>query len=685
MLKKFLAALGTLALAIGMTVAVAAPADATHPTVTGSYACNSASGSFDITWQVSGDPAFPDAIATIVSQSVDTSPTLVGSTVQAAGYVEGTQSGVAAGTTVDLSVSVQWTTHADGDLVSSSGTVAIPEGTDCATADATASVTVTAATCSAPSILVYDIPVNATFTEGTPDGATGATTGVAKTPYSVTATADAGHSFADGHLTMVISGELDAQLTGSGCVVPPACISASAVTYTYDPLTNSGVITVADVADSTHALCAPFWVTATSWKFVSATTIWPQMIDVVQKLGPISAPGTYEYAAAVSCGQGDIYASFDGQPEPSATLDGPANPFGETFLDGMGFSGPSPMFTHQDPSCTSVKPVVSYELGACYQAGESPDYTSLSPLTVVFDNSASTVPVTFTIPNAPDLGTRSAAPTSIVRTVPAGAVVRVATTPISDQGGSFVVLLDGVYTVTIPDFKLIIATYDGCLESKPGDPSHTDEVCTDTKKVLGSITVGFETGLVYGIDGPGTAFDVSPVTQKTTSGLPAGDYLVTVRAAPGYTLTGASSWPLTVTIASVKCDLPTDALVTPTARMTNLSCSAVGGYTLDANPGVIWTVNGKPANAGSYPVTTTSTIVVTATPNAPKYGFEDTVSNPAVLTFTFTAPSKDLCDTQLKTLAFTGVSSSLGLMLAGGVIFIGIGGLLLARRRFSRN
>ena len=84
-------------------------------------------------------------------------------------------------------------------------------------------------------------------------------------------------------------------------------------------------------------------------------------------------------------------------------------------------------------------------------------------------------------------------------------------------------------------------------------------------------------------------------------------------------------------------------------------------------------------------MTGSQTVVVSATPNAPDYGFEDTVKNPAVWNFVFTAPSTAVCDTQLKTLAFTGVSSSLGLMLAGGFVFVAIGGILLARRRYSSN
>ena len=101
----------------------------------------------------------------------------------------------------------------------------------------------------------------------------------------------------------------------------------------------------------------------------------------------------------------------------------------------------------------------------------------------------------------------------------------------------------------------------GCLEVKPGDPSSTGETCTagSTTPVGGTITVGFETGLTYTIDGPGTKYD-GVVTKKTTTGLPAGDYVVSVVANPGYVLTGATKWPYTLTVAAANCTIPALAM-----------------------------------------------------------------------------------------------------------------------------
>lgn len=230
-----------------------------------------------------------------------------------------------------------------GSATTSSGTD-IP-GTDpaCLKADASASVTITPATCQAGEQLVLNTPVNATWGDVTGN-------------YSVTATAVSGHTFPGGALTQTFTGTLAPKLssTDPSCVPPPVCIPRSAVSYTYNPATNSGVITVEDVPNSTGELCQGFWVTATSWKYTTNST-WPQVRDIVQKLPKITTPGTYPYEAAVTCGQGDIYASFVAQPDPTPNLYGPSNPFPETFLHNMGFTGvgpnTNPTWVQQNSNC----------------------------------------------------------------------------------------------------------------------------------------------------------------------------------------------------------------------------------------------------------------------------------------------------------------------------------------------
>lgn len=376
------------------------------------------------------------------------------------------------------------------------------EGGSTTVKDATASVSVTPASCSAPATLVYGAYSHSTVQSGsTANGTQGPSTGSGTTHYTVTFKADSGHAFSDNSSTKVFEGDLAAKKTGGDCAPPaPTCIPTSSVSYTYSYTTNSGTITVPDVAGSTHVLCNDFYVTATSWKFVKVGNTWPQMLDVTDKLGPISAPGSYNFAAAVTCGQGDIYASYDSQPNPSAVLNGPSDPFAEHFLHQMGFSGPNPTYFQQARDCTSVSPKVSTSLGLCTFAND----TSSKDLTFTFDNSTSTVPVTFSVPDAYEKGSSTK---GITRTVAAGGTTSVVST-VTNAGATFAVNFSGVYTVTIPSTSVQVSAFLGCIAKTPGDPSHTDETCTSRdNKVLGSITVGLETGLVYSIDGPGTAYD----------------------------------------------------------------------------------------------------------------------------------------------------------------------------------
>ncbi len=228
---------------------------------------------------------------------------------------------------------------------------------------ASAAVTVTPATCAAPASVALGAITRASW------GPLSRSTGPGA--YTVTATADPGYRFDEGTTTRVFSGTLDDRLTGEVCAPPPQCIPSSAVSYTYDPASNSGVITVTAPSRSTGALCSPFWVTATSWKYLGTST-WSQKLDQVQKLGPISAPGTYPYAAAVTCGQGDIYASFDANDptlDPTPYLHGPDDPFDEHFLHEMGFSGPTPTYVNSKRGCNVITAEPVYTPPSCASDG----------------------------------------------------------------------------------------------------------------------------------------------------------------------------------------------------------------------------------------------------------------------------------------------------------------------------
>jgi hypothetical protein len=87
------------------------------------------------------------------------------------------------------------------------------------TPDASASVSVTPATCSAPASLVYGTTSNASFTGGTPNGATGPLS------YTVTATATAHHAFSTGLPTETFTGSL-------GGIIPPQTTNPNGACYT---------------------------------------------------------------------------------------------------------------------------------------------------------------------------------------------------------------------------------------------------------------------------------------------------------------------------------------------------------------------------------------------------------------------------------------------------------------------
>lgn len=152
------------------------------------------------------------------------------------------------------------------------------------------------------------------------------------------------------------------------CALP--CLPASAVSYTYYNLStdseanpaNSGLITVAARDGYSTELCNDFWVVAAAWNYTSSTSIWPQTLRStdpagVHDQGYIGSVGTYFFHAPVACGQGDVYASFTGMPYVGPELFGPSNPFSETFLHNMGFTGPNPTYLNTAPGCNVVNPI----------------------------------------------------------------------------------------------------------------------------------------------------------------------------------------------------------------------------------------------------------------------------------------------------------------------------------------
>ena len=210
-----------------------------------------------------------------------------------------------------------------------------------------------------------------------------------------------------------------------------------------------------------------------------------------------------------------------------------------------------------------------------------------------------------------------------------------------------------------------------------GDPYAVDLICDDGF-TDGYIWVDFGGNLAneldYRIQGGPTNVDF--LATQEVNVLDPGDYTVTAIAKPGHTLdpNAQSVWLLTIGVSG-DCQLISHPPVTPTASMSNLTCSSNGSYTLVDSEGIKWLVNGVATPAGTYKVTSASTVNVEAQLTSTiDYTWEDGAQT--TWTFEFTNP-KDC----LPTLAFTGASGGdLGLLLAGGLLFLG-GAVIAVDRR----
>jgi hypothetical protein len=368
----------------------------------------------------------------------------------------------------------------------------------------------TAPTCDADGALVVPNTANITWSGGTNGDGPGT--------YTLVATPASGYTLNGAQDTWVI--QVLPKGTDLSCG-PPPCIAASDVSYTYNPATNSGVVTVANPAGSSGKLCNGFWVTAVSWKY-AGSGVWPQNLDKNNPMPEnggsffVDEPGSYPYGADVVCGQGDIYASYDAQPVPTAVLNGPNNPYAEHFLHQMGFSGPNPTWVQNAPGCNTATPVapIATPITACDTDGS----LTFGPTTgVVYSLTAGN-------------GTSGA--------------WEVTATPATNY------YFDGPQVVT---FSGDLGTPTDC--ANPTAPAITQAVCDTATGIVtsGFITVPSTTGLDYRL---GTTL----LTPGSKVELGAGDYTITVTEQPGYTNTGAGSFP--VSIANVPtCDDPVEYVV----------------------------------------------------------------------------------------------------------------------------
>ena len=415
------------------------------------------------------------------------------------------------------------------------------------------------------------------------------------------------------------------------CVLP--CLPASAVSYTYYNLSNdsvanpanSGLITVTAREGYSSELCDPFWVVAASWNYSSSTSIWPQTLRSTDPAGDhaegyIDSVGTYFFHAPVECGQGDVYASFAGMPYVGPELFGPSNPFKETFLHGMGFTGPRPTYLNTAPGCNVANPIAP----TATPIAECGTYGSID----VSDVANPYVGYTVYRGAADESGSVAGLETVAVSEATEGVFTVVATAlngfifaPGTERQWEFDL---GEYTPCPVEVDLRLTYMEECAP----DPTYTFRV-----KNLSDVSVPY-TYVVAGnpaLNGSGIApvgdsyFDLD--VERTN---PATSYTVTLHWGDGSTIVIDS------TVKASGRDKVCSLTVQP---VIDIECTTDGSYTVPTVLGVTWSIADAPVTPGTYTVTDESTIVLRATA-ASGYVLYDggTLASTRDFTLVFTAP-----------------------------------------------
>jgi|GEM_PF-1377863 len=374
MRSKILAALSAVAIALGMVAFTATTASAHHNTITATATCNTATSEWNVVWSVTNSEN--NKTETIISSNhTDVVP--VGTTF-ANGETKTFTQVVSAPTSITLTLKAEWS---NGYMKENQGSISQSafKG-DCEPPPTPVSGNATAvnAVCSNGVVtkgyvqvaiktgIVYTITKKNSTTAIAYNPTSGVTGPLEAGDYTVTAKA------ADNY-TLNNPKSWNLTIASAGSCTPPPCLPNSAVSYTYDSATNSGIVTVTGDKDHSAELCNPFWVTAASWTFDTNTT-WPQTLDQWNPAnggGKIDSVGTYPYAATVGCGQGDIYATFTspGVVKPSTSpgaLTGPNTGYAEHFLHKMGFTGPSPTYMQRDAgACNAVTAAATFQGYQC--------------------------------------------------------------------------------------------------------------------------------------------------------------------------------------------------------------------------------------------------------------------------------------------------------------------------------
>ncbi|HEY4225383.1 MAG TPA: hypothetical protein VGM70_06185 [Pseudolysinimonas sp.] len=316
---------------------------------------------------------------------------------------------------------------------------------------------------------------------------------------------------------------------------------------------------------------------------------------------------------------------------------------------------------------------------------------SIENLAVTFDNSGSTVPVTFTIPSA-----------GISEVVAGGDTDQVTITIPTTGSAAIKVYADGHLLKKIHE----IGSFTGCVPlTVTADPGTAATCSPDGSLANGSVDVDFMPASVsYQITGGSPSVNITAAAASTP--LPPGTYTVTATAQPGFVLTGPSSWSETIddpspcpqppacglsvasvsllsTAAVVDCDPPTLSSWPTDADPTQPTCAGKdGSLTVGLDFGVSffdkvdYFLDGTPIATPTIPLAPGS-YTVTASPHT----LGDGLTGPASFPITITPSSLACAD--LKTLALTGSDPTGWIGLGSGLLAAGLAliAIRLGRRR----
>jgi hypothetical protein len=548
-------------------------------------------------------------------------------------------------------------------------------------ADAAASVTVVPPSCDAPGSLTLNAATFATWGAYTP--ATG--------PYSVVATAAAGHTFPTGN--------------------------SAGITISADGKTKTFTGTIAEQKDANSEECADL-----------AAPVAPTIV-------PVTACGTYGSVTPVAKTGVHYVTSFNSLTGAYTVTATPLTGF--YFIDDQDgtndqvitFSGNVGAYS----ACVDL-PNASVAYGACVydENAVAADRTA----TVTYDNTASNVAVAFSgIPGHDQTVPALTKVTFDLTVGPGGASYTVTagsktfpiqidacddyTKPKDDQRSvpsekmicgpdNQVEITTVTYTTSYvfnpttlvweaqPEVagQPVITYRDMTAEEKAencGFTLDTDPKASQCDVVDGGtqltswIYVSPDPRVIYTITNGITTAVITPASGYVA--VPPGKYYVTAEAAPGYVLnpTAPKTWPPYFVQDTTQCENTDLGLLTPTAKVNPPTCSSGATYTLAGLEGAQfnWTVNGAATTVpnGTYPAPANGAdVVLIADPVAATDGLQDW-TNPTTLSFDDVTPAT--CE--LTTLAFTGTGVSIQLTIAGVLIALAGLGFTAAGRRLREH